>query len=487
MMTIAINLALNGSSLLFLIFIIIVYFSKKNMRNIDNSLYRLLLLFNFLNGFIHIFYLVGQLYFINDSLMKLIIRGYWIPFQCFCFILIVYIYLSIRESSEGFLTKLNNNKRIFFGIIFGFIIFLTILFLVLPFDNIYYEDGYINTMSGIAVIFFYIILVIALIMLILVCFIMKKHINKKKLLAFRIVLFFLVAGFILAALFPTFCITEFCITIINYVMFHTIENPDLQMLIELTLAKETAEKANNAKSEFLSSMSHELKTPLNAIVGLSQMIKDNSTDMESRGDAEDIYKAANNLLVLVDSILDINKLDSNNMDIVNVNYKPLDLFNGLENNIKLRIGEKPIEFRSKISPDLPNTLYGDKDKLKQIIFNLLTNAVKYTDSGFIDLSLDCINKDNKCNLRISVSDSGRGIKDDELNNLFTKFYRREEDKDTDVEGAGLGLAITKSLVDLMGGKISVDSVDGVGTTFFVTLTQNIVSSDSISNENTEIL
>ena len=270
-------------------------------------------------------------------------------------------------------------------------------------------------------------------------------------------------------------------------MFHTIENPDLQMLSELTLAKETAEKANNAKSEFLSSMSHELKTPLNAIVGLSQMIKDNSTDMESRGDAEDIYKAANNLLVLVDSILDINKLDSNNMEIVNVNYKPLDLFNGLENNIKLRIGEKPIEFRSKISPDLPNTLDGDKDKLKQIIFNLLTNAVKYTDSGFIDLSLDCINKDNKCNLRISVSDSGRGIKDDELNNLFTKFCRREEDKDTDVEGAGLGLAITKSLVDLMGGKISVDSVDGVGTTFFVTLTQNIVSSDSISNENTEIL
>ena len=487
MMTIAINLALNGSSLLFLIFIIIVYYSKKNMRNIDNSLYQLLLLFNFLNCFVHIFYLLASLFHIDVAISQMIVRGYWIPFQLFSVVLVFYVYISIKENDSEFVKQLNVNKKKFFTVLFCFLAVFLVFFLFAPFDVMYNSEGYIDHFEGFGNFAFYFILVIALLFLIVAVVILKKNgNNKKKLLAFRIVLIFLISGFILASFFPSFCVTEFLVTIINYVMFHTIENPDLQLVNELTLAKETAEKANNAKSDFLSSMSHELRTPLNAIVGLSQMIKDNSTDMTSRGDAEDIYKAANNLLVLVDGILDINKLESNNMEIVKVNYNPIDLFNEIENNIKIRIGDKPIELRTKKSSDLPSTLYGDKNKLKQIILNLLTNAVKYTESGFIDLSVDCINKDNKSNLRISVSDSGRGIKDEELNNLFTKFYRREEDKDSDIEGTGLGLAITKSLVDLLEGKISVDSVDGVGTTFLVTLSQEIVSSNDV-NDNSEIL
>ena len=150
------------------------------------------------------------------------------------------------------------------------------------------------------------------------------------------------------------------------------------------------------------------------------------------------------------------------------------LLHKIKKNIRIRIGEKPIEFRCRFSDDLPATLNGDKNKIKSIITNLLTNAVKYTDNGYIEFNVDCINKDHICNLRISVSDSGKGISDTEVDKIFDKFYRSDENKDSDISGTGLGLSITKSLVELMNGKITVNSTEGMGSTFMVTLSQNIV-------------
>ena len=174
------------------------------------------------------------------------------------------------------------------------------------------------------------------------------------------------------------------------------------------------------------------------------------------------------------------------MELVQVNYNLVNELNDLTRMIKIRIGEKPLEFINNYSEYLPNTLYGDKDKLKRIITNLLTNAVKYTENGKVTFSVDCQNNKNKCNLTITVSDTGRGMKEEQMSKLFTKFNRLEEDKDSDIEGTGLGLAITKSLVDLMDGKISVDSIDGVGTTFLVSISQDIVNNATI-NEESEIL
>ena len=203
------------------------------------------------------------------------------------------------------------------------------------------------------------------------------------------------------------------------------------------------------------------------------MIKSSSDVEDIHNDTDDIIMASQNLLELVEGILDINKLEANKMDIVDGEYNPREVFDSLVKMMKIRLGTKPIEFRYNYNDQLPEKLFGDKDKIKQITSNLISNAIKYTEEGSVDFNVDSEIKDDDCLLKIIVTDTGRGIKDDQKEYLFTKFYRLEEDKDSDIEGTGLGLAITKSLVELMNGKISVNSVLGEGSTFTVNLTQKV--------------
>lgn len=160
------------------------------------------------------------------------------------------------------------------------------------------------------------------------------------------------------------------------------------------------------------------------------------------------------------------------MEIVKSNYNPKEIIGDLDRMIKIRIGDKPIELRTRVS-DLPLTLSGDKEKIKRIMLNILTNAVKYTDTGYIDFVVDSVIVKDKCNLRISISDTGRGISSDNIDKIFNKFYREEDDKDSYISGTGLGLSITKSLVELMNGKIEVDSTLELGTTFTINVSQKI--------------
>ena len=270
-----------------------------------------------------------------------------------------------------------------------------------------------------------------------------------------------------------------------FIMYFTIENPDVKLINELEVAKEHAEKANRAKTEFLSSMSHEIRTPLNAIIGFSECIKlENNLD-DAKKDAEDIIMAGQNLLEIVNGILDISKIEANKMEIVEVDYSLRNVCHDLQKLIKPRIGDKPIEFKMNISSDVPDCLHGDVGKVKEIITNLLTNAVKYTERGVVEFSVVCINSKNRSKLVVSVEDTGRGIKPDKIDKLFTKFQRLEEDRNTTLEGTGLGLAITKSLVNMMGGKIVVQSKYGSGSKFTVCLSQKIVKS-KISSKNLKV-
>lgn len=161
------------------------------------------------------------------------------------------------------------------------------------------------------------------------------------------------------------------------------------------------------------------------------------------------------------------------MEIINTEYNLLEVLNNLQKLILPRIAERPIELRCDFASDLPECLYGDSGKIKQIITNILTNAAKYTNEGFIDFNVSCINDKDNCSLKITVKDTGRGIKKEKIDKLFQKFERLDEDKNTTIEGTGLGLAITKRLVEMMGGKIVVDSIYGEGSTFTVFIKQEI--------------
>ena len=266
-----------------------------------------------------------------------------------------------------------------------------------------------------------------------------------------------------------------CLVVIS--MNFTIENPDVKMLEQVEMSKIQAEKANNAKTEFLSSMSHEIRTPLNAIVGFSDCIGDAETLSEAKENARDIINASETLLEIVNGILDISKIEAGKIEIVNSKYNAPETFLELAKLITPKMKEKGLDFTYKIAPDLPKTLYGDHANLKKIVTNLLSNACKYTEHGFVHYEVNCVNTKDLSKLIITVEDSGRGIKKESIDKMFTKFQRLDEDRNTTIEGTGLGLAITKQLIELMGGKIIVHTIYGEGSKFTVVINQRIENED----------
>ena len=244
------------------------------------------------------------------------------------------------------------------------------------------------------------------------------------------------------------------------------------------------ERLSRAKNNFFANMSHEIRTPINTIIGLNEMILREDVSDEVAENAVHIQSASKMLLTLINDILDMSKIESGKMEIVPVQYETGTLFSELVNIIWIRAHEKNLEFKLDISPEIPSMLYGDVVRIKQVITNLLTNAVKYTPKGFVTLSAQSENLDsNRILLTISVSDSGIGIKKEDMQHLFSSFQRVDEAKNVGIEGTGLGLSITHQLVELMGGTITVNSIYQKGSVFTVQIEQQIVSSSPMGHRN----
>lgn len=239
--------------------------------------------------------------------------------------------------------------------------------------------------------------------------------------------------------------------------------------------KREIEEMSEAENHFFSSMSHEIRTPINTIIGLNEMILRSDVSEEVAENAKNIQGASKMLLTIINDILDMSKIESGNMDIVSVSYETGAFFSDIINMIWIKAQEKNLEFHLDIDSSIPSQLCGDEVRIKQILVNLLTNAIKYTSEGSVTLSVRCEHRGvNRARVFYSVQDTGLGVKQEDIPHLFNAFKRVDEEKNRYIEGTGLGLSIVKQLVDLMGGEINVNSVYTKGTTFLVTLDQDII-------------
>lgn len=244
-----------------------------------------------------------------------------------------------------------------------------------------------------------------------------------------------------------------------------------------------AEELNRSQNQFFSSMSHEIRTPINSILGLNEIIlrQEDASD-EIRRDAANIQGSGKMLLALVNDILDVSKIEAGKMEIIPVNYNVGNMISEIVNMVWMRAEDKGLKLQVDIDPSLPSELCGDEVRIKQILINLLNNAVKYTAAGSITLHIECEDKDeDRAKIIYSVIDTGMGIKQDALPYLFDSFKRVDEEKNRHIEGTGLGLSIVKQLVELMGGDISVNSIYTQGSTFTVTLWQSITDNGEIGS------
>ncbi len=244
------------------------------------------------------------------------------------------------------------------------------------------------------------------------------------------------------------------------------------------MEEQRAIAANEAMNNFLANMSHEIRTPINTVLGMDEMILRESVDDKIIEYAQTIESAGKTLLSLINDILDFSKIESGNMDIVEADYKLSSILFNVVKIIQVKASQKNLELNVSIDPNTPENLHGDEFRIQQIMINVLNNAVKYTATGSVTLSV-AFSIDSE--LIISVSDTGVGIKDEDMEKLFSKFERLDMTKNRTVEGSGLGLAIVHNLLELMNGSIDVQSKYGEGSTFTITLPQTVVSDEPIGD------
>ena len=465
-------------SLFLMILLAFLYFSKNKVNLIENKYYVIIIISSFIEVIIsfivHLICAINDFNTLNLKYFKFINFSNKIVTTLFVVVCLSLLYYILTICYEQFRNKILKYNYIF-------IIFTITYFIATFFTNVQLVDMInVTNVKGSTISLSYVFVVLFLISSLVIAIINVKRMDKRFFPVFVIIPLLGILC-ILTLIFPGIIINDMILVLLCYVMYFTIENPDVKMIEQLNKARDEAVKANQAKTDFLSSMSHEIRTPLNAICGFSNsLLESDGVSTEAKGDVKNIIMASDTLLELVNGILDISKIEANKLEIIDTVYSFKKMYEELILLTKARIGEKPIEFKHSYDESIPEFLYGDGIRVKQVILNLLTNSAKYTKDGYIDFRINSIQKNNIIRLIISVEDSGIGIKKESIDKLFTKFERLGVEKQTTTEGTGLGLAITKKLVEMMGGKIVVQSIYGKGSIFTISLDQRMLNEKELA-------
>lgn len=468
------GLMLTIGSLLFIILLFIVYFSKQRFLSIRNKIYRYMLV-------VEIVLIISEIiasltaYYVDIEILNLTIyRIHWFT-GIIWFSLLYYYSLVFLDNlqANNLIEIMFMNKRT--KIITTIFIASGILYFFVPFERI---DGLnISYIPGAAS--YFVLSFCAFVVLMISFYTLKKakQAPLRKKVSIWLMIIELLIIFILQLAFPYIGFSPIGAAVQMFFLYFNIENPDLKIISELETVKNEIEKSNKAKSDFLSNMSHEIRSPMNAIVGLSEsLLNDPNFDLESaRADIKHISSAGNNLLDIINNILDISKIESGKETLDLKEYSLGSIVMELSSIVEARIADRPIKLIMEVDNNIPSKLHGDSTKLFQVLLNILTNAVKYTEVGKIKLMVTGDVKDDFVTLHFKISDTGYGIKKEDYDKLFEKFSRLDTATQNEIEGTGLGLVITKKYVDLMGGKIWFESEYEVGTTFFVDVTQKIIN------------
>lgn len=464
------NLYLPVTAFLLSFVLLVIYFSKKRVHLLENSIY-ILMIFSILMDSALVSLLFYNYYTnYNVSLVSLLNKLDYVFLIIWSSSLMLYIFVITYKERKRFkrLLKKVSTSVIVLDIIMFVVVFNSKIDLII-------KDSIHQTAQGEAVILSIIFCLFYILVSLLIVLFNLKKINIKHLPVF-VIIFTAILIAILFSVNPYLIIISIGLTIDNFIMYFTIENPDIKLINELELAKDNLENANLVKSEFLRSMSHEIRTPMNQIIGCASVIEmEDNLSEESKDVLNDLVNSTNSLLDVCNGIINVSQIESGNVDILISGYNPKEVIEDIINLNKKRLTNKDVEIVSNYS-ELPDVVYGDKDKVKQIVSNLLSNAIKYTDKGKIEVSVSSSVKKDKCDIKMVVKDTGKGISEENIDLIFNKFGKLEKNSDT--LGLGLGLFITKNLVNILGGNISVTSELGKGSEFKVFLHESLVDTST---------
>lgn len=466
---------------LFSILLLITYYTKQRFDSIKNKLFRFMLIFCVLLTITDFLAFCTLKYSNFEFLILFVYRMDW--FVGFIWYLFFYLYsMCFLQNIEAtnIIELIRQNKKLRnFTIFFVVLCFIYMFIPIVNLDrnNITWLPQYIS--------YFVISSVVFIVFLIIFPTLFYKDVLKKNKMILWIMIIELFSFLAIQLLNPNISFAPMAMVLQTYFLFFNVENPDLKIIKETEKLKNDIERSSNAKIDFLSNMSHEIKSPMNAIIGFTDdILNSEDIDIDSvKSDIVNISNAGNNLLDIINNILDISKIETGVEEVYLKEYSLSNMIIELSNIIKTRIYNKKLEFILDIQSDIPDKLYGDSTKIYQVLLNILSNAVKYTEVGKVKLSVTGDVDNDIIKLHFRVSDTGYGIKKEDYDKLFAKFSRLDSAKSNEIEGTGLGLVITKKYVDLMNGKIWFDSEYQVGTTFYVDIEQKIIDGTPIGNIN----